>query len=85
MSVPDIAQTVHLNEQYFMRLFKKETGGSVLQYITARRIALSIYYLENTEMSITDIAVSSGFDNYSYFNRIFKRLTGTTPSKYRQK
>ena len=84
MSVPEIADSVHLNEQYFMRLFKKETGSSILQYITAQRIALSMEYLRETDLPVTEVALNSGFDNYSYFNRIFKRFTGETPSRYRK-
>jgi len=84
MSVPEIADAVHLNEQYLMRLFKKETGSSILQYITSQRIALSVEYLKNTDLPVTEVALNSGFDNYSYFNRIFKRFTGETPSKFRK-
>ena len=84
MSVSEIAGSVHLNEQYFMRLFKKETGSSILQYITSQRLALSIEYLKETDLPVTEVALNSGFDNYSYFNRIFKRFTGETPSKFRK-
>lgn len=55
-----------------------------MQYITAQRIALSVRYLEETNISVTDVAVLCGFDNYSYFTRIFKRFTNETPLNYRK-
>lgn len=84
IAITDIADALYLNPQYVMRLFKKELGCSILQYITARRIALAIQYLEETQTPVTEIALQSGFDNYSYFTRVFKRFTNETPTKYRK-
>lgn len=84
IAIADLAEVLHLNPQYVMRLFKKEMGCPILQYITAQRIALSVRYLEETNISVTDVAVLCGFDNYSYFTRIFKRFTNETPLNYRK-
>ena len=84
ISIADIADVLHLNPQYVMRVFKKEMGCPILQYITARRIALAVRYLEETNISVTDVAILCGFDNYSYFIRIFRRFTGETPVSYRK-
>lgn len=84
MAIGDIADTLHLNPQYVMRLFKKEVGCSILQYITAKRIGLAVRLLDETSLSVTDVAAQAGFDNYSYFTRIFKRFTNDTPSSYRK-
>lgn len=84
IAIADLAEVLHLNPQYVMRLFKKEMGCPILQYITAQRIALSVHYLEETNISVTDVAVLCGFDNYSYFTRIFKRFTNETPLNYRK-
>jgi two-component system response regulator YesN len=84
IAIADLADVLHLNPQYVMRLFKKEMGCPILQYITAQRIALSVRYLEETSISVTDVAVLCGFDNYSYFTRIFKRFTNETPLNYRK-
>lgn len=46
LSIPELAEDMHLNPQYVMRLFKKEMGCSILQYITSRRIALAVQYLQ---------------------------------------
>ena len=84
LSIPEIADVLHLNPQYMMRLFKKETGCSILQYVTSRRISLAVRYLEETSASVTDVSMLCGFDNYSYFTRIFKRCTGESPASYRK-
>lgn len=85
IAIADLAEVLHLNAQYVMRLFKKEVGCPIIQYITARRIALSVRYLEETNISVADIAVLCGFDNYSYFIRLFKRFTNETPVSFRKK
>ena len=84
ISIPEIAEVLHLNPQYMMRLFKKEMGCSILQYITSRRISLAIRYLEETAIPVSDVSMLCGFDNDSYFSRIFKRFTGETPASYRK-
>lgn len=84
IAIADIAEIVHLNPQHIMRLFKKEVGCPVLQYITAKRIALAVRYLSETNISVADVAILCGFDNYSYFIRIFKRFTNETPVAFRK-
>ncbi len=84
LSIPEIAEVLHLNPQYMMRLFKKEMGCSILQYITSRRISLAVRYLEETAIPVSDVSMLCGFDNDSYFSRIFKRFTGETPASYRK-
>ena len=84
IAIADIADVLHLNPQYLMRLFKKEMGCPILQFITAKRIALAVRYLEETNISVSDVAILCGFDNYSYFIRIFKRFTNETPVSYRK-
>lgn len=82
--VDDIAQEAHLNPQYLMRLFKKETGYSVLEFITNERIAKAKELLEHTALPVTQVACSVGYDNYSYFSKVFKVYTNMTPSQYRK-
>lgn len=81
--VEDLAKLVHINEQYFMRLFKRQTGQSVTEYITERRIQVGSALLKDTDKSINFIADCVGCENYSYFTKLFKKHTGFTPSEYR--
>lgn len=84
ISVEDIAGEVHLNAQYLMRSFKKETGLSILEFITKERVDLAKELLVKTEYPINRVADSVGYGNYSYFTKIFKRDTGLVPAAYRQ-
>ncbi len=82
--VNDIAEEVHLNAQYLMRLFKKEMGVSILEYITDERIKLAKEILLRTDYPINQVADSVGYGNYSYFTKIFRRAEGMSPRQYRQ-
>jgi len=81
--IDDLAKLLHLNSQHLMRIFKKETGQSIVEYITQRRITISSNLLKETDYTINFIADCVGCDNYSYFTKLFKRYTGFTPSEYR--
>lgn len=82
--VEDIADQVHLNAQYLMRLFKKSTDMSLLEYITNERVKLAIELLGQTDLSINKVADCVGYANYCYFTKIFKRSVGVSPKEYRQ-
>lgn len=84
IAIADAADALHLNPQYLMRVFKKEMGCPILQYITSKRIALAVRYLNETDTAVADVALLCGFDNYSYFTRIFKRFTNETPTAFRR-
>lgn len=83
ISVGDLANLVHINEQHLMRIFKRETGQSVVEYITERRIIIASNLLKDTNYTINFIADCVGCENYSYFTKLFKRFTGFTPREYR--
>lgn len=82
--ISDIASMVYLNEQYLMRIFKKETGWSILEYITDERLRLARELLVSTDYAVKQVADLVGYANYSYFTKIFKRSTGQPPLAYRQ-
>lgn len=81
----EIAALVHLSPGYLGRIFKKETGLSISDYIVKVRIAVSRQLLVKTSLSITDISARVGISYPSYFTKIFKEQTGMTPQEYRQK
>jgi len=82
-SLADLAAVFNYNEKYLGKLFKAKTGYSMSEYVNLRRIEISSELLINTELSITEIATKTGFNNVSYFNRVFKKLKGVTPTEYR--
>lgn len=82
--IEDLSGLVHINEQHLMRIFKKETGQSLTEYMAQRRILIAGKLLRTTDYSINFIADCVGCENFSYFTKIFKRYTGVTPSEYRK-
>lgn len=80
-----LAKQVYLNPDYLARIFKKEIGDSIGSYITSKRVEVAKDYLVNTEESVNAIAVRVGYDNFSYFTKVFKDRTGMTPKEYRQR
>lgn len=85
INVSDLAALSFYNENYFMKLFKQYTGKTLTRYLTELRIEKSRYLLLHTNLSITDIAIETGFNSASYFIRKFQELNGITPQKLRKK
>ncbi len=83
ITLNEVAKEVHLNPSYFSSIFKQSTGSSFTEYLNMVRIEESKRLLANTDISIIDIAVATGFESQSYFSKVFKKYTGLTPSQYR--
>jgi len=83
MTLEDVAKEVHLNPSYFSSIFKKSCGSSFKEYLNLVRIEESKRLLSNTDYSIIDIAIAVGFEDQSYFSKVFKKYTGLTPTSYR--
>ncbi len=83
ISISHITKIFHYNQQYLGRLFKKETGQSVKEYIMMRRMERAKASLEIGNETVTEIANAVGFNNVTYFNRQFKNLCNMTPTQYR--
>lgn len=85
ISVKAVSEYVHLNPEYLTRLFKKETGMSIIDFITDCRISMAKDLLQNSNLTISMIASEVGYSCFSHFATMFKRATGMTPSFYRTK
>jgi len=83
ISLSDIAAMLHINSSYLSQIFKKETGTTFSKYLTDLRITKAKQLLQQSSLSISDVAMKTGFNDYFYFLRIFKKITGQTPSQYR--
>ncbi|MHA6529874.1 response regulator transcription factor [Paenibacillus sp. BAC0078] len=81
----DIAAFVYLNPAYLSRLFKKETGLSISEYMLNIRIDKAKKLLVGTGDKISHIAEVTGYSHFSHFAKMFKRVTGISPQEYRKK
>jgi AraC-like DNA-binding protein/HAMP domain-containing protein len=83
LGVDFVAGRVHLNENYFSKLFKKEMGISFVEYVASIRLERAKELLSGSTMKIKDISGQVGFANPNYFGIWFKENTGVTPSQFR--
>ena len=79
-----LAERTSLSGSYLSALFKKETGKNLLAYLWEARVEAAQKALEKTDRKIIEIAFDSGFGSLSQFNRVFKKLTGLSPSEHRK-
>ena len=83
ISIDNISNEFFFNKDYIMRLFKRELGITINQYINYKRIYLSLNSIENSNDSILYIALKYGFYSLEYYSEMFKKIIGISPSKYR--
>ena len=83
-SVQDVAGHIKIDRTYLYRIFKKETDMSVIDYINNCRITKAQTMLIDKNISVKDVAYSVGFTDQMYFSKVFKKITGKTPTEYRR-
>jgi AraC family transcriptional regulator len=83
-SVRELAAAVDLSPTHFCTAFKQSTGCSPHRYLVIRRIARAKELMEDRRLSLTEIALSSGFSSSSQFATTFRRIEGATPTAYRR-
>lgn len=84
ISIQSISKKFNVNPSYLSQLFKKDTGMTFTDYMTDLRIKNACLLLKNTALSVNEVAEKVGFNDYYYFTRVFKKVTGSTPSQYRE-
>lgn len=82
ITLADIAESVHMNPNYFCRFFKEFVHQTPMQYLNYYRIESSCEKLASSSLSITEVAMECGFNDVSYFVKVFKKFKGLTPSDY---
>ena len=83
ISLKDIESNLHVNSSYFSTLFKQEMGVTFTDYLNSLKIEHACQLLINSNLSIIDVSLSTGFDDQSYFTKVFKKAKGMTPKAYR--
>ncbi|MCM3632696.1 helix-turn-helix domain-containing protein [Paenibacillus camelliae] len=79
-----LAAQVYLNPAYLSRLFRRETGLSLTDYMVKLRMNKAKEQLESSNLKVSDIAYLVGYANFSHFSKLFKKTTGLTPQEYRK-
>lgn len=85
LDIDQLAEKACMSKDHFIRIFKRETGETPNVYITKRKLEKAELALVTTDLSIKGVAELLGYDDYSYFNRLFKKNAGMTPQQYREK
>jgi two-component system response regulator YesN len=85
LSRDDIAAYIYLSPDYLSRVFKKETGVSLSEYLIEEKFKFAQNLLIQSDMSISEIATSIGYTNFSHFSKMFKRVTDMNPLEFRKR
>ena len=78
-----LAKQFGVESSYFSKLFRQVTGDNLMSYIAKKRIERAKDYMHNEDMNLAEIAFSVGYDDYTYFNKVFRKMEGISPKTYR--
>ena len=84
ISLNELAGIMHISVSYLSKIFKEETGMSISGFINSVRVDSAKQFLLDDRVSLIEAAYLSGFEDQSYFTKVFKKLTGQTPGIYRR-
>ena len=84
LSLGDVARAVNTSTFYFCKLFKKATGLNFTDYLSRVRIEKAKNLLVNPNLRISEIAYAVGFQSLTHFNRVFRKVAGQSPTRYRE-
>lgn len=82
-SFTELAEELHYDPSWLSREIKRKTGKTYTRLIQEKRLAQAAFLLKNTDRNVSDISVSVGYENISYFHRIFTECYGMSPRQYR--
>lgn len=84
LTLKSISDSIHLSKEYTARIFKKEMGMTVSNFVNQQKLNLAKNMLSNDALSLQDISNKLGYENYCYFSKIFKSQFGITPHKLKK-
>lgn len=79
-----IAEYFYLSPSYLSKVFRRETGESLINFIQDTRIELAKELLLYSDYTISDIAIQTGYPNFSHFSKQFRKFVGCTPNEFRK-
>lgn len=83
LSLTKVAKTVNISANYLSEKFKKITGVNFVDYVARARTEQAHVLLEDFDLRISEIGFAVGFQSLSQFNRVFKKLSGKSPTEFR--
>lgn len=84
VEIEDVCKAVNYNKSYVFRMFKKQTGTTVMGYFTELKIAKAKQLLREGNLNVREISEKLAFDTPNYFTKTFKKATGFSPSQYKK-
>ncbi|MEK4030001.1 helix-turn-helix domain-containing protein [Pseudobacillus sp. FSL P4-0506] len=84
VTLEEVASHVHLSPFYLSKLFKKELNVNFVSYVTERKMEKAKELLQSTDMPVLNIALELNYQEPNYFSKVFKKVTGMTPSDFRK-
>lgn len=84
ITIDSIAGRFHFNRFYLMKMFKKVTGITILEYVNQKKIESSLNDIVNTDDKILKIALNHGFNSQEYYSEIFTKVLGISPTEFRK-
>ncbi|MFD1953258.1 response regulator [Paenibacillus thailandensis] len=84
LGIDEVSEFVGLSAGHFCTLFKQITGYTFLEYVTHCRMEKAKYILKNTDVKVYQLAPLVGYQDPKYFTQVFKKITGMTPTEYRE-
>lgn len=83
LSLTQVAKAVNISPNYLSEKFKQVTGINFVDHVARTRFEKARILLHDTRLRVSEVAFAVGFQSLSQFNRVFKRLAGTSPTQYR--
>ena len=85
VGLDEMARTMHVSTFYFCKMFKRATGLTFTDYLGRVRVEKAKNLLLNPHLRVSEIAYTVGFQSLTHFNRVFRKLTGESPTDFREK
>ena len=80
----ELADRFHVEQTYFSKLFRQETGENLIPYLSKKRIDQAVKLMEESELSLTEISFLVGYEDYRYFSRVFRKYRQCSPKEFRK-
>lgn len=84
-SLDETAKAINVSASYLSKVLSTEMNSTYSKYLVCLKIGHAQKLLANTELSVLEFSLQTGFKNYNYFSDVFKKMVGCTPTGYRKK